>query len=166
MDGRAYLVTRNSQVSLAFAILIGIFGLASCSAQDGAADDFRNDDALGVWTSVDSPETIALELDTDGTFVARGWPINLFCERTRTDPLILAELSWNSTANYSGSWELVASDDSNVMRFVSLGPECRANWPVVVWEIVDEGFEFRVYLDPNVSTEAARDDQILRFRRD
>lgn len=126
-------------------------------------DEFDLSDAVGEWRTVGAPEEVVLSLEADGSFSVQGWPMNLHCEQSKSDPRKLSDLSWAETVDYEGEWSV---DSTYVLRFLSLDAGCRSNWGVVVWDIVDEGLELRDYLDPHVSTEDIQDEQILRFRRE
>lgn len=149
-----------------FALLITVGVIAGCSTVPGHYEEgFRATDAVGQWTSEGRDQVVVLDIQIDGTFSAEGWPRGLYCDGAvpgrDDDPDDL----WDDTVDFSGTWRGTASDDHYTVRFVSLGPECRTNFPVVAWRFQDGPALLRVDLSPLTPVEELTESKILYLKK-
>ncbi len=132
------MVSKSRRIGVAVALLLAVGAIAGCSNVPGRYDEgFRATDAVGQWTSEGRDQVVVLNVQSDGTFSAAGWPRGLYCDgavpERDDDPDDLWDDDpddlWDDTVDFSGTWRGTASDDHYTVRFVSLGPECRTKLP-------------------------------------
>lgn len=160
------MVSKSPRIGVAVAALLAVGAIAGCSNVPGRYDEgFRATDAVGQWTSEGHDQVVVLNVQSDGTFSAEGWPRGLYCDGAVPERDDDPDDLWDDTVDFSGTWRGTASDDHYTVRFVSLGPECRTNFPVVAWRLQDGPAVLRVDLSPLTPVEELTENEILYLKK-
>lgn len=158
-------MTKCSKWLAGAGVLMALVLSAGCSATGFYDYEFSSGDAVGTWRSVDTPSSVELVLDKDGTFVVKGWPEALFCDGKEPHFTRDSEGLWRSRVSFEGEWRVGGEGANYVVRLVSDGPECRSNWSAHAWRTGDSTTELQIPLSPLTASDEMANEHFLYLRK-